>query len=131
MSAIDDDTLLEALTLVNDEAVPLMPKEAYPDEAAWMRHRIVSTLVRLSRLVVLGANFQVAANDFHLAHKRLEELYGRPMPASSLDDPLLLGPLECLNCDAEATEDRYRGLPVCAACGAAWDRGEWGEDLRR
>lgn len=131
MSVIDDDILLKALALVSDEAVPLRPKETYPDEASWRRHRIVASLVRAAHMVMLGANFQVLANDFHLAGKRLEELYGRPMPSSALDQPIPLGPLPCLNCEAEATEERDQGIPVCVACGAAWDRGEWGEDLRR
>lgn len=129
MSPIDDDTLLKALGMVSD-AVPLMPSDEYPDEETFLRHRAASTLVRLARFVLWGVPYQHAANDFHLAGRRIEQIYGGPMPESSFGREPEPEEVKCLNCRAPATEERDGGLPVCADCGASWDRLEWGEELR-
>lgn len=130
MSVVDDEVLLKALALIGEEALPLAPIDEYPDERTYLRHRIVLTLVRLSRLTLLGADAQTLANDFDLARRRLERLVGGPLPAALREKDSPTGPLPCLNCDSEATEERDHGIPVCAACGEAWDRGHWGWELR-
>lgn len=128
---VDDATLLKALELVHEEAAPLTAKDEHPDEASWLRHRTVHTLVRLARLVLLKADRQTLANDVELVRRRVAELCGGALPPADLDaTPPPLEEMDCLNCEAKASEERNEGVPVCAACGAAWDRGEWGWELR-
>lgn len=126
---IDDETLLKALGMVS-EAVPLMPADEYSDEGTFLRHRAAATLVRLARFVLWDVPYQHVANDLHLARARIETIYGGPVPESSFGREPAPGEVECLNYRAPATEERDGGLPVCADCGASWDRLEWGEDLR-
>lgn len=137
MSRLPNDrrnVVAEALALIGEEALPLLPKDFFPDEKSWKRHRVLHTLIRLARLVNLDGPVNILAIDLALVRNRLDDLCGPldewlgPAPAvPSLVDP---GPLPCLNCNAEATEERDQGIPMCAACGAAWDRNEWGEELR-
>lgn len=137
MSRFDDRwrVVREALAMVGEEALPLMPRDAFPDEREWRKHRALHTLVRLARLVSLDAPRYTLATDMALARRRLDEWAGPldewlgPAPAVP-EAPEPEGPMPCLNCDAPATEERDDGIPMCAACGAAWDRGEWGEELR-
>jgi hypothetical protein len=129
------DMVGDALSLIGEEALPLMPQDAFPDEKSWQRHRVLHTLIRLARLVNLGAPADVLVIDMALVRRRLDDLCG-PLdewlgPAPEVPGRRdLEGPLPCLNCADAATEERDEGIPVCAACGAAWDRGEWGAELR-
>lgn len=138
MSRLPDDRrdmIQEVLSVVGEQAVPLLPKEHFPSETEWRRHRVLHTLIRLARLVSLDAPADVLAIDLALVRRRLDDLVG-PLdewlgPAPDVPErPAPEGPLPCLNCENVATEERDDGVPVCAACGAAWDRGEWGEELR-
>ena len=129
------DMVAEALALIGEEVFPLLPKDFFSDEKSWKRHRVLHTLIRLARFVNLDGPTDIVAIDLALVRRRLDDLYG-PLdkwlgPAPTVPKRVgAEGPLPCLNCDAEATEERDEGIPVCVACGAAWDRNEWGEELR-
>jgi len=129
--SVSDSVLMKALELVGNEAAPLTAREEHPNEKSWQRHRIVHTLIRLGRLVLLDANPQTLANDVELVRKRVAELCGGELPSADFDhEPPPLAEMPCLNCSEKASETRDEGIPMCAACGVAWDQGEWGAELR-